>query len=74
MSWKDPAPVHAVAAGMSGLEYIRAIFEGRLPLRCKGTVISRGRRVVTAEGRLIAERPGKVLAHGTTTCLIEQPN
>jgi hypothetical protein len=26
--------------------------------------------VATAEGRVIAERTGKLLAHGTTTCLI----
>jgi acyl-coenzyme A thioesterase PaaI-like protein len=43
------------------------------PVRCEGTVIHRGRRVATAEGRLIAERTGRTLAHGTTTCLIEQP-
>jgi acyl-coenzyme A thioesterase PaaI-like protein len=26
--------------------------------------------VATAEGRVFAERGGKLLAHGTTTCLI----
>jgi uncharacterized protein (TIGR00369 family) len=154
VNWQDPAPGLAIAAGMSGLEHIRAIFAGRLPpppiavtmgfegreaeegravfrsdpgeylynpigvvhggfamtlldsalgsavqttlsrgewfltletkvnfvrpitedtgpVSCEGTVISRGRRVATAEGRLIAENTGKVLAHGTTTCLIE---
>jgi len=40
-------------------------------VRCEATVIHRGRRAATAEGRLIAERSGKLLAHGTTTCLIE---
>jgi uncharacterized protein (TIGR00369 family) len=152
-SWEDPAPGLAAAAGMSGLEYIRALFEGRLPpppmaatmgfdgveaeegravfrsqaaeflynpigvvhggfamtlldsalgcavhttlargeryttletkvnfvravtaetgpVRCEGTIINRGRRIATAEGRLVAERTGKMLAHGTTTCLI----
>jgi uncharacterized protein (TIGR00369 family) len=29
--WEDPAPVFAKAAEMTGLEYIRAILEGRLP-------------------------------------------
>jgi uncharacterized protein (TIGR00369 family) len=29
--WEDPAPGLAKAAGMTGLEYIRAILEGRLP-------------------------------------------
>jgi uncharacterized protein (TIGR00369 family) len=37
---------------------------------CEGTVVHRGGRVATAEGRVIAERDGKLLAHGTTTCLI----
>ncbi|HEX9098184.1 MAG TPA: PaaI family thioesterase [Candidatus Dormibacteraeota bacterium] len=40
------------------------------PVRCEGTVIHRGGKIATAEGRLIAERTGKLLAHGTTTCLV----
>jgi uncharacterized protein (TIGR00369 family) len=156
VTWEDPAPGLARVADMTGLEYVRAIFEGRLPhppiaaligfagaeaaegraaftsepgeylynpigvvhggyamtlldsamgcaihtllargeryttletnvnfvrpvtlktgpVRCEATVIHRGRRVATAEGRLIAVRDGKTLAHGTTTCLIEAP-
>jgi len=38
-------------------------------IRCEGTVIHAGSRVATAEGRLI-DPAGKLLAHGTTTCLI----
>ena len=34
-----------------------------------GTVISRGRRVGTAEGR-VTDSKGRLLVHGTTTCLI----
>jgi uncharacterized protein (TIGR00369 family) len=41
---------------------------------CEGTVVHRGGRVATAEGRVIAERDGKLLAHGTTTCLILSHN
>jgi uncharacterized protein (TIGR00369 family) len=37
---------------------------------CEGTVVHRGGRVATAEGRLWAEGSGKLLAHATTTCLI----
>ncbi|MBV9281155.1 MAG: PaaI family thioesterase, partial [Chloroflexi bacterium] len=55
------------------VNFVRPITTETGPVRCEGTVISRGRRVATAEGRLIAERTGKVLAHGTTTCLIEKP-
>jgi uncharacterized protein (TIGR00369 family) len=153
-TWQDPAPGLARASEMTGLEYVRAIFEGRLPhppmaatmgfsgseaevgravfrsepaeflynpigvvhggfamtlldsalgcavhttlargeryttletkvnfvrpitletgrVRCEATVVHRGRRVATAEARLIAEETGKLLAHGMTTCLIE---
>jgi uncharacterized protein (TIGR00369 family) len=44
------------------------------PVICEGTVIHRGGKVATAEGRLIAERTGKLLAHGTTTCLVFKKN
>jgi uncharacterized protein (TIGR00369 family) len=40
------------------------------PVRCEGVVLHRGGRVATAEGRLTAKNSGKLLAHGTTTCLI----
>jgi len=38
-------------------------------VRAEGTVQMRGRRVGTAEGRLI-DGEGRLLAHGTTTCLV----
>jgi uncharacterized protein (TIGR00369 family) len=38
-------------------------------IRAEGVVLGRGRRVGTAEGRL-TDRDGRLLAHGTTTCLI----
>jgi uncharacterized protein (TIGR00369 family) len=38
-------------------------------IRAEGVVLSRGRRVGTAEGR-ITDLNGRLLAHGTTTCLI----
>ena len=41
-------------------------------VRCEGTVVHRGARVATAEGRLVAEATGKLLAHGSTTCLVIQ--
>ncbi len=37
---------------------------------CEGTVVHRGSRVATADGRLTAEATGKLLAHGTSTCLV----
>jgi uncharacterized protein (TIGR00369 family) len=41
---------------------------------CEGNLVHRGGRVATAEGRVVAEATGKLLAHGTTTCLILSPN
>jgi uncharacterized protein (TIGR00369 family) len=38
-------------------------------IRAEGTVLSRGRRIGTAEGR-ITDANGRLLSHGTTTCLI----
>jgi uncharacterized protein (TIGR00369 family) len=153
VTWEDPAPVLELASELSGLDYLRAVFEGRLPpppiaqtmgftgaqadegrvvmvgepgeflynpigvvhggfamtlldsalglavqttlargerytsletkvnfvrpitaqtgrVRCEGTVLHRGRQVATAEGQLTEESSGRLLAHGTTTCLI----
>jgi len=39
-------------------------------VRCEGTVLHRGGRIATAEGKLIAVESGKLLAHGTTTCIV----
>ena len=38
-------------------------------IKAEGVVLSRGRRIGTAEGR-ITDGQGRLLAHGTTTCLI----
>ena len=38
-------------------------------IRAEGLVLNAGRRVGTAEGR-ISDQNGRLLAHGTTTCLI----
>jgi uncharacterized protein (TIGR00369 family) len=52
------------------VNFVRPITLETGPLLCEGTVVHRGSKVATAEGRLIAERTGKLLAHGTTTCLV----
>lgn len=153
VTWQDPMPGLAAGAGMTGLEFVRAIAEGRLPpppiaetlgftiisveegkvtfagepgehlynpigvvhggfamtlldsamgcavqtmlavgeaytsvetkvnfvrpitlttgrVVCEGTLLHRGGTIATGEGRLIAEQGGKLLAHGTTTCLV----
>jgi uncharacterized protein (TIGR00369 family) len=38
-------------------------------IKAEGVVLSCGRRIGSAEGRL-TDREGRMLAHGTTTCLI----
>ena len=52
------------------VNFVRAITAETGPVRCEGIVVYRGGRVATAEGKLIAEKSGKLLAHGTSTCLV----
>jgi uncharacterized protein (TIGR00369 family) len=51
------------------ISLVRPITSDTGPIRAEGVVLSRGRRVGTAEGR-ITDRDGRLLVHGTTTCLI----
>jgi uncharacterized protein (TIGR00369 family) len=51
------------------ISLVRPITPETGPIKAEGVVLSRGRRVGTAEGR-ITDRQGRLLAHGTTTCLI----
>ena len=49
--------------------FVRPITADTGLIRCEGVVIHRGGRIATAEGKL-TDANGKLLAHGTTTCLI----
>jgi uncharacterized protein (TIGR00369 family) len=51
------------------ISLVRPITPQTGPIRAEGVVLQRGRRVGTAEGR-ITDASGKLLAHGTTTCLV----
>ena len=51
------------------VNYVRAMTDKTGPVRVEGKVISAGSRIATSEGRLY-DGTGKLLAHGTTTCLI----
>ena len=51
------------------ISLVRPITPETGPIRAEGVVLQRGRRVGTAEGR-ITDANGKLLAHGTTTCLV----
>jgi uncharacterized protein (TIGR00369 family) len=59
--------------GSTTLEFKISLLRSITPdtglITAEGVVLSRGRRVGTAEGR-ITDRAGRLLAHGTTTCLI----
>src|SRR6267378_5116411 len=61
--------------GQTTLEFkislVRPITPQTGPIKAEGVVLSRGRRVGTAEGR-ITDGKRRLLAHGTTTCLIFQ--
>lgn len=51
------------------INYVRAIMLEVGEVRAEGRVINLGKRIATAEGRLV-DTAGKLYAHGTTTCLI----
>lgn len=51
------------------ISLVRPITPESGPIKAEGMVLSRGRRIGTAEGR-ITDMQGRLLAHGTTTCLI----
>jgi uncharacterized protein (TIGR00369 family) len=62
------------ATGYTTLElhtnFVRPITRDTGPLRCEGVVLHRGRTMATAEGRVVVEATGKLVAHGTTTCAV----
>jgi uncharacterized protein (TIGR00369 family) len=51
------------------INYVRAVTSETGEVRAEGKVINAGKRIATAEGRLV-DSAGKLYAHGTTTCLI----
>lgn len=66
-----PAGVGYTTAQLN-LHYLRAMQPGMGAVRAVGTVLHRGRKQSTAEGRLY-DASGRLLAHGTTTCLVLGP-
>lgn len=71
------AAVHStlpLGTGYSTLEtkfnLVRAVAAGSGSLLAEGRVVHRGSRVATAEGRIVREADGKLVAHGTSTCLV----
>jgi uncharacterized protein (TIGR00369 family) len=54
------------------VNFTRAIRPDGEPVRCIGTIVNAGRRIATAEARLVAA-DGTLLAHGTSTLMILPP-
>ncbi|MFN4091029.1 MAG: PaaI family thioesterase [Alphaproteobacteria bacterium] len=49
--------------------FIRPVLDATGTVRAEGTTLNVGRSAGTAEGRLVDAR-GRLLAHGTTTCMV----
>jgi uncharacterized protein (TIGR00369 family) len=52
------------------VRYIRAMGDATGRVLAEGRVVHAGRRTATAEGRVFAESDGKLIAHGSTGCMI----
>jgi uncharacterized protein (TIGR00369 family) len=51
------------------VNYVRPMFDTTGEIRCEAAVINMGRTVATADGKIL-DGNGRLIAHGTTTCLI----
>jgi uncharacterized protein (TIGR00369 family) len=54
------------------INFVRPVLPSSGALTCEGIVIHRGGTLATSEGRLL-DTAGKLLAHGTETCMIIEP-
>jgi len=52
------------------VKYLRPITRDTGAVRCEAEVVHRGRKTATSEARLTAAATGKLVATGTSTCLI----
>ena len=67
----------AAGAGSTSLElkvnFVGTVTRDTGPLLGEGRVVHRGGSTATAEGRVTRVADGRLLAHGTTTCLLTRP-
>ena len=63
------APGEACPSHETTAKFVRPIFVDAGELHVAGHVVSRGRSVITLEGR-IEDARGRLFAHGTSTCLV----
>jgi uncharacterized protein (TIGR00369 family) len=64
-----PAGVGYTSLGLEA-KYVRPLTRDTGRVLCEANVLYRGRRQATSEARLTAAASGKLLAHGTATCMI----
>jgi uncharacterized protein (TIGR00369 family) len=64
------APGLGYASVETKVNFTRAITSRVGALLAEGRIITEGRRICTADGRLIGAEDGRIYAHGTGTCLI----
>jgi uncharacterized protein (TIGR00369 family) len=55
------------------VRYVRPPTPGIGPIHIIGTAVHVGRRMATAEGRVVGAATGKLYAHGATSCMILEP-
>jgi len=69
------ATMTALEAGVSyttletKVNMVRAIQPNSGIYRCEGTLLARGRQIITSEAKVIGA-DGKLYAHGTSTCML----
>ena len=51
------------------VNYVRPMLDNTGEVRCEAAVINMGKTVATADGKIL-DAKGRLIAHGTTTCLI----
>jgi len=56
------------------VNFVRPMTRDTGRVLCEATVLHRGGTIATAEGRLTVAETGKLIAHGTATCLVMNPN
>lgn len=54
------------------VNFVRPVRVDGVELRCEGTTIHMGGRVATTEGR-VTDDQGRLVAHGTSTCMVFRP-
>jgi uncharacterized protein (TIGR00369 family) len=64
-----PAGIGYTSLGLEA-KFVRPISRDTGRVLCEATVLYRGRKQATAEATLVAAGSGKLLAHGTATCMI----